>query len=59
MQTFIERGTRFSVEVGTEEKPEVIRWTNWGNGPLQQCFALMTGEGTVLIDPGRPVESSW
>ncbi len=57
MRTFIERGTRFLTEVGTDEKPDVVRWTNWGYGTLQQSFALMTTEGVVLIDPGRPVGS--
>ena len=49
MKTFIERGTRFVTEVGADENPDVIRWTNWGNGPFQQCFALMTDEGAFAV----------
>ena len=54
VETFIERGTRFSIEVGTEVAPKIIRWTSWGNGPFQQSYALVSADGITLVDPVRP-----
>ena len=55
MRTFIQRGTRIQTEVGTDERPEVVRWTTWDGGPLKQSYALISKEGTVLVDPVRPI----
>ena len=55
MHTFIQRGTRIRTEVGTDERPEVVRWTTWDGGPFKQSYALISPEGTVLVDPVRPI----
>ena len=55
MHTFIQRGTRIQTEIGTDERPEVVRWTTWDGGPLKQSYALISAEGTVLVDPVRPL----
>ena len=54
MPTFIACGTRIGVEVGSEREPEIVRWTVWGNGDLQQSFLLLTKDGAVLVDPVEP-----
>jgi hypothetical protein len=53
MLTFIERGTRLVTEIGTDKQPEIVWWTTWGHG-IQQSYALISPEGTVLIDSVRP-----
>ena len=57
MDYFIKHGTRFSVEVGTPEEPEITRWTSWGHGDLQQSFLLHTPEGALITDPVLPQHS--
>ena len=54
MGTYIQRGTRISVEVGTESNPKIVRWSTWGNGPFQQSYALFSKDGIALVDPVRP-----
>ncbi|MBT3211397.1 MAG: hypothetical protein HN345_05225 [Planctomycetaceae bacterium] len=56
MHTFIDRGTRVITEMGTDEQPEVIRWTTWNGGEqdLQQSFALKSSDGIIWVDPVRP-----
>lgn len=55
MHTFIQRGTRIQTEIGTDERPEVVRWTTWDGGTLKQSYALISTEGTILVDPVRPL----
>lgn len=56
MYTFINRGNRINTEIGTDEQPELIRWTTWNEGgqDIQQSFALKSSEGVVWVDPVRP-----
>ena len=68
-ETFIATGTRLVIETGSEEQPEVVRWMAWRPGvenglvvagftQLLQSYALITSEGTVLIDPTEPISSA-
>lgn len=61
MDTFIERGTRTVVEVGSKQRPRLVRWTTWGNRvDIQQSFILRTSEGAVLVDPVQPIgKGAW
>jgi len=55
VHTFIDRGTRINIEIGTDEQPELIRWTSWnGGGDLQQSYVLKSSDGIIWIDPVRP-----
>ena len=68
MRTFIVHGTRIGVEIGTDSKPEIVRWSTWISGQdpgatrvcdqLAQSYALFTENGVVLIDPARPMDAS-
>ena len=59
MQYFIENGCRITVEVGTQRRPLVVRWTTWhGRSDLKQSYLLVTPDGGVLIDPIEPAAPS-
>ena len=55
VKTFIQSGTRFLVEVGTKPKPGLVRWTTWGHNDIQQSYLLSTSDGSILINPIRPI----
>ena len=57
MEYYIQHGVCFSTAVGTDERPEVTRWTSWGHGDLQQSYLLHTAEGTLVVDPVLPKSS--
>ena len=41
-----------AVLLGTEEQPQLIRWTTWWDSPGSwDSYALVTADGPVLIDP--------
>ena len=41
-----------AVLLGTEERPQLIRWTTWWDSPGSwDSYALVTADGPVLIDP--------
>ena len=41
-----------AVLLGTEERPQLIRWTTWWDSPGSwDSYALVTPDGPVLIDP--------
>lgn len=41
-----------SILLGTEEKPQLIRWTTWWDSPGSwDSYALVTTDGPVLVDP--------
>jgi len=47
-------GARITVELGTEAAPEVVRLSQFTEGPFLQSYVLMTDGGSILIDPVRP-----
>ena len=55
METVIQYGTGFLVEIGTEPKPGLVRWTTWGNNDIQQSYLLSTSDGSILVDPIQPI----
>ena len=62
--TYLERGTRMWVELGTPDAPELVQWTSWLPHPwmtsfvrYHQSYAVLSNQGAVLIDPWEPVES--
>lgn len=57
MEYYIQHGVCFSTAVGTDERPEITRWTSWGHGDLQQSYLLHTAEDTLVIDPVLPKSS--
>ena len=63
--TYLERGTRMWVELGTPDAPELVQWTSWLPHPwmtsfvrYHQSYAVLSNQGAVLIDPWEPVESA-
>ena len=55
METVIQYGTRFLVEIGTKPKPGLVRWTTWGNNDIQQSYLLSTSDGSILVGPIQPI----
>ena len=55
VDNFIQSGTRFLVEVGTNSKPGLVRWTTWGNNDIQQSYLLSARDGAILVDPIQPI----
>ncbi|HEU5315467.1 MAG TPA: MBL fold metallo-hydrolase, partial [Chloroflexota bacterium] len=46
------RTSTVSVILGTDERPQLIRWTTWWDSPGSwDSYALMTPDGPVLVDP--------
>ncbi len=54
--------TEIQVELGTEANPLVVRWTASGQRgekrfERRHCYAVLTPDGAVLIDPSEPAEA--
>jgi glyoxylase-like metal-dependent hydrolase (beta-lactamase superfamily II) len=54
------RQSKVHVELGTIERPSLIRWTTWREGSRggYDSYVLFAGEGPVLIDPEQPDEAA-
>src|SRR6266545_7032741 len=52
------RRSKLFVELGTRERPALIRWATWREGYRggYDSYMLMTEDGPVLLDPERPTE---
>jgi hypothetical protein len=58
LATDTERSTRIYVEIGKETDPVLIRWTTWWARPGgRDSYALLTGDGPLLIDPMEPADA--
>ena len=53
------RQSKLFVELGTRERPALIRWATWREGYRggYDSYMLMTGDGPVLLDPERPTDA--
>ena len=47
-------GVRIATELGTDAEPEIVRVSQFTEGPFQQSYILKCEGGSVLIDPMRP-----
>jgi hypothetical protein len=54
------RQTRVSIDLGTDIRPQLIRWSTWlpvaASGGTHESYALLTVDGPVLIDPHQPAD---
>src|SRR5438067_1539632 len=52
------RRSKLHVELGTRERPALIRWCTWREGSRggYDSYMLMTDEGPILLDPQHPTE---
>jgi hypothetical protein len=53
------RTTRVYLELGTDERPLLVRWGSWRPGPpasggTHESYALCGPDGPVLVDPREP-----
>jgi hypothetical protein len=47
--------TTASIVLGTQKRPQLIRWTTWWASPgSEDSYALVTPDGPVVIDPETP-----
>jgi hypothetical protein len=47
--------TTVALVLGTERRPQLVRWTTWWASPASMdSYALMTADGPVVVDPEAP-----